>query len=186
MKSSFIILIFGLPGSGKTTLSRGLSQEIKVPLLTTEYIRSRLFNEICVKGDKDFSKKELDITYNTILVCAEYLVASGSAVIVDGVYRFQSQREQIKNLANKVGIKFFPIFLHCLDEVIIDRLIAKKKIDSIAPAGVETFKRIKRQYEYPSDKHIPIDTSNITAKELTTMVLDLLFSKKNDKIRRTL
>ena len=88
----FLFLIIGLPGTGKSTLANYLSQKMNASILSTELFRSFLFNKKGTNKDIDFSKTELEIVYNSISYIVAQLSHINNNLIVEGVFRNNSQR----------------------------------------------------------------------------------------------
>lgn len=156
---SGIVLVFGLQGTGKTTLASRISDSLACPLVTTEEVRKRLFTEAIVGGDTDFTPEELTVTYRGLVVIIEYLLCVKSIVVVDGVFRSVEQRQAVRNAAMKYGAKCFGIYATCADEVVRARLAARAATRSNAPGGFLTYEKTKAVYEAPDKADLTVDTS---------------------------
>ncbi len=155
-----LILIIGLPGSGKSTISKSISMKLGCSHLSTENIRASLLGVTKVQADCDFTQEEQDKVYKAIAVKANKLLEQNNIVLVEGVFRSAIQRSLLldKLPANTQIIKFL-IFSD--EQVVIKRLIERKKQGTVAPAGVEGYKKIKEQFLFPSkdENYIVIDNT---------------------------
>ncbi|MBX3064691.1 MAG: ATP-binding protein [Anaerolineae bacterium] len=95
MAARTLILMAGLPGSGKTTLATALAARIDAAVMNKDMIRSALF-----QGKRlEYSGKQDDFVMRIMLQGAEYSFAqqNASAVILDG--RTFSRRYQLDTCA---------------------------------------------------------------------------------------
>ena len=70
-----VLLICGLPGTGKSSLASMLHNVLGWPVVSTEVMRSRLFAHAATKQDIDFSDEELRIVYKAICITTEFLMS---------------------------------------------------------------------------------------------------------------
>jgi len=144
-----IVLIFGLPGSGKTTLAREVSKYFNCPFVSTEEVRSFLYEEDNVPDDKDFSPEELVISYNTVFFLTKYIVENNLDIVIEGVFRNVGQRKKIYDLANENAQSVYAFCLKCDKDIIMERLINRKLEKTISPCGPSTINRIEQIFEVP-------------------------------------
>ncbi len=108
---SVLILLIGLPASGKSILAEKLKYELKnkhclskVHIIDTDIIRFRLFGaEFCHTNEKftvDEKRKEVSDKLNP-----------GSIVIVDDLHYLTSMRHQFYEICLKKGVLYVPIYL---------------------------------------------------------------------------
>ncbi len=164
-----IVLIFGLPGSGKTTLAKEIAEYFKCPIVCTEEVRSYLYEEYNVPDDKDFSKEELVISYNTVQLLTKYIVENNMSIVIEGVFRTQNQRKKILDLANSENEKIYSFYLNCEKNIILERLVRRKKGKTVSPCGPITINEIERSFEIPSKNEcifISNNSSIETAKDI--------------------
>ena len=173
-RNKTVILICGLPGCGKTSLSQALNKTLNFPVLSTEGLRAKIFNYSCVKQDKDFSKEELQITYKTISVLADLLLNQNLSIIVEGVFRSDVQRKLITDLRSNGLFRFIKVFLHGRDEEIIKRLELRMEIGSIAPAGSKSYYKIKDNFELVDSEYLKFDTTVYSTNEISEIIINLI------------
>jgi predicted kinase len=149
---AWLILIIGLPGTGKTTLANKLSEVFGCPVITTESIRSFLYEEKKVTEDRDFTSDELNLTYRVVDLIADFLLSSKASIIVDGVFRHQKQREGIIELSKRHNARFLGIHTYCSDQIALERLRKRKAQSTNSPAGEITYQNVKSEFE-PVDRN---------------------------------
>lgn len=146
-----IILIFGMPGTGKTTLAKLLSCETGYRFLSSEMIRSKMLNVNKVSEDCDFTIEEQDMVYEKMLLDAKRILLKCDGVILEGVFRSKKQRRIIYNLKQKIiDVKFYTFYIICDRKVAIERVRKRKEGVTISPAGVKTYNAIERIFESPN------------------------------------
>lgn len=171
-----IILIIGLPGSGKTTLSKILSNKYNIPYFSTEEIRAELLKIVNVANDCDFTEEQAKTVYEIIVNKVQDALIESNYVIVEGVFRYKQQRQMIYNIQNARTHCFY---IYCEENITIKRLKFRKMCHTISPAGVITYKKIKRQYEFPckNENFITIDNSNSIEKSIENIINNIRINK---------
>lgn len=90
-----LILLYGLPGSGKTNFSRQLTENINIAHINSDRIRGELFDK------PRFDKEENDVITHLMDYMAEQFLNAGVSVIYDvNAMRF-SQRRILRDMARK-------------------------------------------------------------------------------------
>jgi len=94
-----IVLMVGLPGTGKTTLARELAHRTKGALLSKDEIRAALFSP----EDIEYSVKQDDFVMEIMLEAARFLLQKDPArkILLDG--RTFSRRYQIDRVLKFAG-----------------------------------------------------------------------------------
>src|SRR3979411_1369359 len=81
MQKFRLIIITGLPGTGKTTLARGLSARHSLPLVCKDTIKEPLLD---VLGSSATSRALRDVSFAFIVSMAPALFALGDSLILEG------------------------------------------------------------------------------------------------------
>jgi aminoglycoside phosphotransferase family enzyme/predicted kinase len=104
-----VILIGGGPGTGKTTLSRALAQEIGAQVISTDDVRRELQRAGAITGPVGelnvglYAPENVARVYDEVLRRARLLLAGGTSVILDGTWRDAHQRERARTLADETA-----------------------------------------------------------------------------------
>ncbi len=112
-----IIVVFGLMGSGKTSLARALAAETGWPVISSDEIRKTIQGISPTArhwepfGNGIYSEKMSKKTYREIRKLAEKILKQGRSVILDGSYKRQEERLALMRLARKTKARIS--FLEC-------------------------------------------------------------------------
>jgi adenylylsulfate kinase len=114
--SGWAIWISGLPGSGKTTLARGVAKGLAARCVDVRLLE---FAEMrrAVLADYPESDATRDIVHRALAYTAKLLTDAGVAVIVDAT----SPRRVWRELARKLIIRFAEVELVCAREICLER-----------------------------------------------------------------
>ena len=150
-----LIIIAGLPATGKSTLARDLSSLLGYPILEKDEIKEALFDTL---GYADLvEKRRLDIVANAVLLkSAESLLKSGTSLIA--VNNFDSNMsESVQAMIDRCGANAVMVFLGGDPDVLYERYVARDKrgvrhqghtfIDRYPPKeGDDTTRSMTREY----------------------------------------
>jgi predicted kinase len=114
-----LILMCGLPGSGKTTLARRLAGEIPAIRLCTDEWQSALKADLR-EGDYD-SEDFHDLLEAQLWIHAQDLIRHGQSIIFEKCLWLRSERDEKRREARELGVD---IELHYFD-VPIDELVRR-------------------------------------------------------------
>lgn len=153
-----IVLICGLPGTGKTFLSNKLSQYINSTVLSTDKIRKELIQK------PTYTPWERALIYDVLFLLAKYLHSSGINCILDGTFNMEKSRREIKDLLNLSNDQFYIIECICPEDLIITRLLLRK--EDYSDATVSIYLKMKKIYEPVKQKHMSINTSRPIDKNI--------------------
>jgi predicted kinase len=92
-----LLVVTGMPASGKTTLARGLAAELQLPLVTKDDIKERLYDELGT-GEVEWSRRLGAAAYGLILDFCRELLAAGRSVAAEGNFFSGSQEAQFEAL----------------------------------------------------------------------------------------
>jgi predicted kinase len=148
-----LILICGLPATGKSTVARRLAKALGAEVLRTDIVRRDLIK------NPVYTEEEKDLIYKAGFLIADYLIKNDIIVIIDGTFYKDKHRKQAQEIAKKRGKRFFLIETQCPEDVVLKRLEARRKnLRSPSDADKEVYFKIKNLFEEIKEDHIVIDT----------------------------
>ena len=158
-----IIVIHGLPGSGKSYIAKMVSESINGIYLSSDEIRKRLL------GKLNYEVSERELIYRTMSLFIEKM-SSNKPVIVDGTFNMNVFRNLFTSLSEKQNDKIFFIRCVCSDSLSIERIANRK--DSLSDANASVYYMIKKEWEdYDSGiKPLVINTEIDACENLKTIL----------------
>jgi predicted kinase len=126
-----VILITGLPGTGKTTLARIIAARYRLPLLAKDLIKEPLLDAFGA-GDASQSRHLSTLSFNIQFEIARELYAAGSPMLLEGNFR---PGEHEKPLGDACPGTDFCQVLCRLDETERLARLARRQSDPARHAG---------------------------------------------------
>jgi predicted kinase len=162
-----LIVLSGLPGSGKTVLAEGLSRALSIPIFAIDTI------EVAIRR-AGLDKAEASVAaYEVALALADEHLHLRHSVIVDAVNPAEAPRAAWRNLATKrrVGLKIIECV--CSDET-IQRQRIESRVGSIAGTQLTWPRFLQRRAEYEAwtDPRLVLDTSRTSPAQLIAQALN--------------
>lgn len=168
-----MILVGGLPGTGKSTLSAALSDRHGWALLRTDEVRKDLIGigHRQRAGPDAYRPDVTASTYNEVLDRAEYLLSMGESVILDASWSSDAHRLQAAGVADRTSSSLTALRGHVAPDTARARLACRADDPSDAtPAVYDTMR--ERFASWP-DATI-IDTSSTVEHAADTAGLVVL------------
>jgi cytidylate kinase len=113
MNKRLMIIVTGAPGTGKTTLSRKLSERYSIPIIAKDEIKELLFDSIGI-GDRQWSLQLSKASYNLLFNFIAKLLMTNNPFIVEGNFYNGEATENFLKI--KSHIDFIPLQIHCYTE----------------------------------------------------------------------
>jgi predicted kinase len=140
---NMIVLVFGLPASGKTFISKILAKETGAVHLNTDLIREKF--GFTGQYDEKTKQQIYDGLFNQVKLEFE----RGSDVIVDGTFHLEKRRKQLENIAKELGSEIYFIEMKAKEGNVEKRL---KKRREHSEADFKVYQQIRYAFEIPEEK----------------------------------
>jgi len=147
-----LVLVCGLPGTGKTTVAKRIAEETKSTHLNTDIIRKDIL------ADPKYTEEEKEMIYNLLFNMAEKLLSAGSKVVIDGTFYRKELRDKVRSIAEKTKKKFRMVEVTCAEDILKERIEKRKKNESFSDADFDIYLKIKEQFEPIKEKHTVLMT----------------------------
>ncbi|HMN88598.1 MAG TPA: ATP-binding protein [Saprospiraceae bacterium] len=147
-----IIMVTGLPGTGKSTFAAALAEAINAAHLNTDVIR----NALGKRGQYDDDSKIA--VYHALLGQAATCLTNGQTVVIDGTFFQQSFRESFRRLAAdaRTSISWIEI---CADEALVRTRVSQQR--AYTEANFDVYLSIKAQYEPLTIAHLKLRSDRL-------------------------
>jgi adenylate kinase family enzyme len=191
----FVITFCGLPGCGKTDIARSLSKELKIYLLSNDYVRNYYY-----QLTKDYSEdKRIEIDNLVSNINKERLnkiIENNISFIYDKCF---NKQEDYDNLYNKIGDKYKIIKIKIKSDdinnitTILNRnMNYEKKYDGVIGDNVEYLSSFDEKTYYEIKNRIPvmledsyfdliIDNGEYSINNILNLILSILDDKSLNK-----
>jgi uncharacterized protein len=140
-----LVLVGGLPGSGKSTLGRDLAERAGFDVLRSDVIRKELAGLSPTEPSAADVREGLyrpewtERTYAECLARAERLLFAGRRVLMDASFREERQRQAFLEAAGRWGVPAVFLLCHAAPGVVRQRLAGRRGDASDADATVYTW-----------------------------------------------
>lgn len=161
-----IVLVFGLPGTGKTYISKKIAAETGAVHLNTDMIREKL------RFTGNYDKKTKQQVYNELFKHVSLELIKGSDVIVDGTFHLEKRRKQLKKIAKEFGSEIHFIEMKVKEETAGTRL---KKSRKHSEADFEVYQQIRNEFEIPEAKHLELWSDEEETQKLIKKVKEYIY-----------
>lgn len=168
-----LIIFGGLPGTGKTTISKIIAKRLKAVYLRVDTIEQSLIN---LEGYPDSLIVGSEGYLISYAVARENL-ALGLNVVADSVNPIAITRQKWQQAAKQTGSDFIEIELICSDKRMHQSRI-EGRIADIEGHKLPTWQAVlDRNYESWESKQIVIDTSKYLIDESVGIIMGFIASK---------
>jgi predicted kinase len=174
---SVLVVLAGLPGTGKTTVARLVAAELRAAHLRIDSIDAALLRAGAAGG----ARHGIGV-YGAAQAVAEDTLRAGTPVVADAVNAIQVARDAWSNVAARAGAPVCFVELVCSDPAEHRRRVEGRASDleglpRLSWADVEA-----RAYDPWQDGRLVVDTASADASACASQVLEYLGS---DRVGRT-
>jgi predicted kinase len=163
-----VVIVFGLPGSGKSYFASRLAKRIDADYINSDRLRKEMFKI------RTYSKQQKESVYQTMLQKMKEDVAQNKNVVLDATFHKKETRQPfIKEMKTKGGIYFIEIVAE--ERIIRERLKRKRRYSE---ANFKVYKIISSENEPLPESHLVLESTNSNIKEMLEKAVDYLKSKE--------
>jgi predicted kinase len=165
-----IIIVFGLPGSGKSFFASRLAAMLESEYINSDKVRRKLFSK------RSYSPHEKLSVYNAMLEQMNEIINKKKDVVLDATFYKNTIRKRfIKNACKKNRIFFIEVKA---TKFLIKERLKKPRKDSEADFAVH--EKIKLSWEPLPDPHLILHATNENIADMLDKAKDYL-KPENDK-----
>jgi predicted kinase len=115
-----LIIVTGLPCSGKTNLGRQISRQFKIPFISKDGFKERLFDTLGW-SDRAWSKKLSGASYEMMFYALEELLEVGQSCVLEANFDPKVHSEPLAKITQKFQTQVVQI--HCVTqpEILLER-----------------------------------------------------------------
>ena len=111
-----LILVCGLPGTGKTTVAEKIADKTKAYVFNTDAIRKEMFKKPA------YTDKEKKMVYDLLLEMSEKFLGVAKNVVLDGTFYKKELRDRVRDIAKRTGSAFHVVEVVCDETEVRERM----------------------------------------------------------------
>lgn len=160
-----LVVVFGLPGTGKSEISQRIATGIGAARLNTDIVRKELYPKPV------YSAIESETMYREVTNRARCILAAAQSVIVDGTFNHEAHRETIRALAAEQEAIFKAVHIVCSDNrVLKKRLDMRVGTGNPSDADWKVYQVVKENFAPIVGEHLQVDNFTQSLDELNELV----------------
>src|SRR5271170_1099199 len=170
MKSQKLIVLSGLPGSGKSTVAEGTSRTLRIAIFSVDPIEAAMWRGGLARAQTGIA------AYDVAITLTDEHLRLGHSVIIDAVNPVEAPRAAWRDLAAKHRADLKIVECVCADETVHRRRI-EARIRNIEGMPELSWGRVlerRAEYETWTDARLVLDTSTDIPQKLLGRALDYL------------
>ena len=165
-----LIVVSGLPGTGKSHFCRKLDESLSFPILESDALRKVL------SPSPSYSLRESNLLFQACHLLIEELLRRGISLIFDATNLIERHRERFYHIADQTGAKLIIVRVEAPTELVRQRLenrtIGADPIDK-SEADWKVYQKMESSAQKIRRNHFVVDTSNDIAPAINKVVREV-------------
>lgn len=154
-----LVVVCGLPGAGKTTVSENIAERLDGQLYRTDVIRKELFH------DPDYTPEEREAVYAELHRRAKATLDAGRSVVLDGTFKYREHRGESRRAAQNLDVPLALVQVVCDENVVRERIRARS--GDASDADFEIHRQYQREFEAIAGPFARVDNSGPLTETLS-------------------
>jgi predicted kinase len=167
----FLIVLSGLPGTGKSYISRKLAERLPCVIVSSDTMRKALF------PSPVYNAPENQRLFAAMHILIEDLLSKNIAILLDATNLVERHREHLYAIVHRLRLKLIIIRVEAPPEVVQERLQARMAMDNAPPGSSDAdfgvYLRMKARKQTIRRQHFVVDTSKDIAPVIEKIVREL-------------
>ena len=152
-----IVIVFGLPGTGKSYLASRLATRIKAEYVGSDQVRFSMIKY------RTYDKDEKMRVYGEMLKMTEQLTVRKKHVVLDATFYQDEIRKMFISLAKSLRVKIYFIEVTAAQPLVKKRVIKKRESSE---AGYAVYLKIKESFEPMNEKHLILQSTDNNIEDM--------------------
>ncbi|MBK9983389.1 MAG: ATP-binding protein [Saprospiraceae bacterium] len=146
-----VIIVFGLPGSGKSYFASRLAEKLDALYVSTDELRMKMFSE------RTYSDDEKQLVYNAMLAIMVDHIPEQIPIVLDGTFYKASLRDKFEQKVEELKEEIRYIEVTAPEDSIEERLDKPRKNSE---ANFDVYLKIRQVTEPLLKEHLVLVSSN--------------------------
>jgi hypothetical protein len=160
-----LVVVCGLPGVGKTTVSGAVAERLSAARLRTDVVRKERYDR------PTYTDRETDSVYEALFERARSRLSAGEPVVLDGTFRERARRAQARKVAASEGVESRTVHVVCEESTVRARIEARE--DDASDADFAVHRELREEFE-PFERP-PVVVDNSGDRKKTRARVDAVF-----------
>ena len=170
-QSPVIVVVTGLPGTGKTTIAEALAEQLALPGFRKDEFKEILF-DVLGWSDKDWSEALDGACYELLWRTCEAELGAGRSCLIESNFEQDAHAARIRDLCDRHGA--FALEIHCRTErhVLAERFRERAEHGNRHPGHAEHSPEVLQNEAIPKLLHDPDPWLGVTDLQLAVDTTD--------------
>ncbi len=169
-----LVVLSGLPGSGKSHLARELSRRYSFAVLESDSLRKALVKR------PTYSQKESGRLFSACHALLEDLLDAGVSALLDATNLKESHRRPLYRIAERTGARLLLVEVRADQDVVRERFACRATSDNPrdrSDATLDVYESMRREAEPIERSHLTVDTSTDIGSVVDRIVGELVHAR---------
>ena len=165
-----MVVVSGLPGSGKSYFSRRLVEQVPLLVLESDVLRKVLF------PSPSYTSTESTRLFSSCHSLIRDLLKDGVSILLDATNLVEGHRERLYNIADQLGVKLLLVYLKAPPGVVRERLKGRALgLDAEDSSGADwqVYEKLSVAVEPIKRNHFVVDTGRDISPAIANVVQEI-------------